>query len=272
MKKIDHRGTEEILVSGVMTMSGIRPLGKGTECRAGGRASHGLLYLRFGKACFWCEGQPMISLERGEVLYLPKHQRYRMQYTEEDTSFVLVNFELLSEDGEELALSDEITVLMRDESTGRIDKILSDMEACGLSRDVSSMLRRQELMYRLLGAIYSGDSSLLPHEQRYPQIAAGTRLLERSYLENLPISRFSEESNISLSSFRSLFVKQYGLSPVQYRNRLRLERAERLLAEGTYTVSEVAYACGFENVGYFCRYYKKVLGIAPGEMKKQNRK
>ena len=53
-------------------------------------------------------------------------------------------------------------------------------------------------------------------------------------------------------------------------NRERAERAKELLADGTHTVSEVAYACGFENVGYFCRYYRDTVGEAPGETRKKN--
>ena len=30
-------------------------------------------------------------------------------------------------------------------------------------------------------------------------------------------------------------------------------------------VAEAAYACGFENIGYFCRYYKKITGEMPSE-------
>lgn len=63
----------------------------------------------------------------------------------------------------------------------------------------------------------------------------------------------------------ALFKKHYGASPVQYRNRLRLERARELLREGGYTVFEAAYAVGFENLGYFCRYYKRVMGETPSE-------
>ena len=39
--------------------------------------------------------------------------------------------------------------------------------------------------------------------------------------------------------------------------------------DGELTVSEVAYACAFENVGYFCRYYLKVTGEKPSDTQKR---
>lgn len=271
MKKLDYRMTEELFVSNVTTLSGVRPKGRGVESRGAGRTKHGLLYLRSGSACFQGEGETPICIGAGEVVYIPKYQKYKMQYTGQNTDFILVNFDLFGTDGEELSISDGITVLTHDGLASGIDRLMSEMDAQGVTSDFSSLLRRKELAYRLLRILYTEKPSLVGDRSCYPQIAAGVRMLERRYTENLPISCLAEESKISLSSFRSLFVKQYGMSPVQYRNHLRLELARRLLAEGTYTVSEVAYACGFENIGYFCRYYKRMLGEAPGEMKKRSR-
>ena len=74
---------------------------------------------------------------------------------------------------------------------------------------------------------------------------------------------FAKACNISESGFRQMFFKQYGISPLQYRNRLRINRARELLEYDNCTVAEAAYASGFENLGYFCRSYKKHMGETP---------
>ena len=40
------------------------------------------------------------------------------------------------------------------------------------------------------------------------------------------------------------------------------------MKENDCTTAEAAYACGFENVGYFCRAYKKEIGQTPSQPKK----
>lgn len=116
---------------------------------------------------------------------------------------------------------------------------------------------------------FSDDKNIKVKSEQYSQIAQGATLLKQTYLENLPIETFAKQSNISVSAFRQLFNKQYGMSPIKYRNMLRINRAKQLLENDNCTVAEVAYASGFENIGYFCRYYKKVTGKTPKQTKEQ---
>lgn len=53
------------------------------------------------------------------------------------------------------------------------------------------------------------------------------------------------------------------MSPVKYRNDLRLHLAQTKLQSGEYTVSEAAELCGFSNLSYFTRLYKKQFGRLP---------
>lgn len=270
MRTVDSQSFENICVSDVTVISGVRPAGRTIDYRQAGRQNHGFLFILSGAACFRGDGGQCLSVKEGELLFLPKGLRYRMQYTAESTDFVLVNLEMFDRSGADLTLSEEMQILTREESARRIAPIMTGFEICGASQNLSSVLRRKELIYRLLGAVCESGSAFPVGSPEFPQIAAGAFLLERSYLENIPVSRLAEASNISVSSFRSLFVRQYGMSPVQYRNRLRVDRAAALLNEGSCTVAEAAYACGFENIGYFCRYYKKVMGETPRETRQRS--
>ena len=116
----------------------------------------------------------------------------------------------------------------------------------------------------------SVDSNSKIENAKSSPIAEGVKLLRQTYLENLPIETFAKQSNVSLSAFGQLFNKQYGTSLLRYRNTLRIKRAQQLLENGECTVAEVAYASGFENVGYFCRYYKKVTGKTPKQNKESD--
>lgn len=268
MRVIDRLATEEFCIQNVRVMGATRPAGWRVDQHDVGRPTHGLLYVRNGSACFYHGVNPTISVETGGVLYIPKGYRYKMQFTSSETEFILLNLDITNANGEETALAEKIILMTPNDHTQQIDRIMTELEVTASSLDFPLLLHRKELVYRLLGILYSAGSLSFLQTARHPQILPGVLLLEKTYLQNLPISRFAEESNISLSSFRSLFSKQFGVSPVQYRNNLRIERAKQQLSEGIYSVSEVAYACGFENIGYFCRYYKRVVGEAPGATKK----
>ena len=267
MKSIDGNSFEDICISNITIISGVRPAGRTINSLFTGRKNHGILYIWNGEATFRDCNNKIVTVQSGEILFIPKKCKYQMQYTAASTTFVLINLEMFDKSGTDTQLSSEIRVIAKDDSSNRIAKIMANLELCGTSQGLTALFRRKELVYKLLGEVYRNGSMVSFSQQKYPQIFAGVLLLEQSYLENLPVSRYAQASNISISLFRQLFNKQYGMSPVQYRNRLRINRAVAILSEGSCTVSEAAYACGFENIGYFCRYYKKITGETPLETK-----
>jgi AraC-like DNA-binding protein len=54
-----------------------------------------------------------------------------------------------------------------------------------------------------------------------------------------------------------------GMSAIQYLNSYRLKIAHTMLQSTGVRIREIAYACGFEDVGYFCRLYKRKFGMTP---------
>ncbi len=267
---INTQALEDLHVRNIQIISGIRPAGRTVDNSGTGRSHHGFFYIWSGEAQFFAEDKQTVTVSEGELLLIPKGYRYKMQYTAPSTTFVLVDLDMYAPGGQETALTDELMILAKDDEGGHIARIMTSFELCGVSKNIRATLRKKELLYRLLGFLYQTDTLLSAPAQGDTRILAGTRLLEQSYLENLPIARFAEACSLSISAFRALFRQQYGMSPLQYRNRLRIDRAATLLSEGSCTVSEAAYACGFENVGYFCRYYKRITGTVPSAAKKRN--
>ncbi len=70
-------------------------------------------------------------------------------------------------------------------------------------------------------------------------------------------------SGLSYDYFKELFKNAYGMPPVKYLTALRIERAKELLITGRFSISEIAEACGFENVYYFSTVFKKETGLPP---------
>jgi len=267
---INSQFFNDLHVFDISIVSGIRPGGRTIDHSCHARKSNGILYVWKGETTFYPESGKPVIVRDGEVAFIPKLKKYRMEYTAQSTTFVVVNFDSLDKSSGEVALFDSITLLTKDDKAQRIARIMMNFELCSVSKTMDATLRKKELMYRLLGAIFSGESCLPEKSETNPQIADGVHLLEQTYLENLPVAQYAAASHVSVNTFRSLFQKHFGMSPLKYRNHLRIERARELLCEGGFTVTEAAYASGFENIGYFCRYYRQITGESPGETKKRS--
>jgi AraC-like DNA-binding protein len=57
------------------------------------------------------------------------------------------------------------------------------------------------------------------------------------------------------------------MSVGQYIVNEKMKKARHLLIGTTYSITEIADRCGFENVYYFSNVFKKVHGISPAKYK-----
>ncbi|MBE6730739.1 MAG: helix-turn-helix transcriptional regulator [Ruminococcaceae bacterium] len=75
------------------------------------------------------------------------------------------------------------------------------------------------------------------------------------------------KSNISRSYFNRIFKKQFSVTPVQYINKLKIERAKFLLSCDAYTHEEIANLCGFNDTKYFYTVFKSVTNTVTKKFK-----
>ncbi|HFC29819.1 MAG TPA: AraC family transcriptional regulator, partial [Oceanospirillales bacterium] len=60
--------------------------------------------------------------------------------------------------------------------------------------------------------------------------------------------------------------KELNISPSNYIQKIRLEIAKQLLDKKSITVSEIAYASGFESLSYFSKSFKNKYGHKPSSI------
>lgn len=268
MLLIDRKFMNEydICVFDISTSSGKRPAGRIVDNRRTGRKNHGIVYIESGAVRILRKDAPELYVPAGSILYLPKQLCYILRYEEEDTDFLLLNFDLMSANGEFLTFSQQSEILAEKATNSSLPKLLKSIDLCCMTEEQTAGFRRKELVYRLFSALFRDELAGTPSVRpKYINIMPGMELMQKTYLQNIPITHYAKACNISVSSFRSLFTEYYGIAPLQYRNQLRIKRAISLLQDGNYTVAEAAEASGFDNPAYFCRLYKRMTGETPGE-------
>lgn len=73
----------------------------------------------------------------------------------------------------------------------------------------------------------------------------------------------AEQIGISTRQLERLFGKYLNTSPKKYFMEMRLERARNLLIQTEASVTDVAFACGFESPGHFSRVYRAAFNVTP---------
>jgi len=96
----------------------------------------------------------------------------------------------------------------------------------------------------------------------HARIAATIRHIQKHFDAPLNLKRLCAISHLSASQLERSFRTLLRASPRQYQQRVRMERARKLLAEGR-AVAEVAHACGFCEHSAFSRRFKEIAGMTP---------
>ena len=96
-----------------------------------------------------------------------------------------------------------------------------------------------------------------------PMVIEAIRLLTKD--PSLVGKKLAASLDISLSRLARVFKRETGVSLVEYRNRLRLERFQMLVDSGGENLLEAALASGFGSYAQFHRVFRAWLGTTPRE-------
>ena len=247
-----------------------RPLGFSIDHSKRGRGTSGILLITEGSLSFQAEGQPELTAGENALCLLPQACRYRLRFTGESNRLLLLNFSLVSPLGEPIIPGSRVELLSSHVMEPKLLRFFQELSDFLSEEGSDSSFRQKEYVYRLLSLLFEENAIDRTPQAKYANLSAGVHLLHQTFLEELPISCFAQACSISPSSFRSLFTQFYGVSPLRYRNQLRINHARHLLTERHCTVLEAAEASGFNSLGYFCRLYKKATGETPGQTRSRH--
>ena len=90
--------------------------------------------------------------------------------------------------------------------------------------------------------------------------------MNRNYTFNVSIERFAFLTGRSLSAFKRDFKTVYNETPNRWLIKRRLEEAYFLIDKKHEKPSEIYIDLGFEDLSHFSFAFKKLFGVAPGEL------
>ncbi|MBQ7821847.1 MAG: helix-turn-helix transcriptional regulator [Clostridia bacterium] len=96
------------------------------------------------------------------------------------------------------------------------------------------------------------------------------RYIREKFDTDLKLSDIAEKVSMSPKYFCRFFKDMTGKTPIEYLLAYRIERAARRLASGNETITEVSFACGFSDLSYFTKMFKRYRGTTPSRFKRDH--
>ncbi|MDR0630292.1 MAG: helix-turn-helix domain-containing protein [Treponema sp.] len=95
------------------------------------------------------------------------------------------------------------------------------------------------------------------------------RYIWQHYTRKISLQEIAKVSGLSAPYFSTIFKEEMGENLSSYLNRLRIEKASRMLVETDLSLSEIAGSCGFEDQSWFSKIFKTYIGVSPGKYRGQ---
>jgi len=106
------------------------------------------------------------------------------------------------------------------------------------------------------------NKALYPHDELTKKILAAKLYIDKHFSEDINLDKIAKKALVSKFHFIRLFKKYYGLTPNQYLQEVRIEKAKRLLEKGN-SINDVCNAIGFTSKTSFISLFKKMTGKTP---------
>lgn len=209
-----------------------------------------------GETLYTSGGERWISNENNIAL-LPRGSNYEWHCISSG-SFCFVEFECELEYPKPFIFSVK--------NSEKILKMMKELEyKRNLRNDFAQIESIRDTYSVFLELLRQSESNKYLPKSKEAKLTTATEYISKHYNESLTNDFLAAISGISTVYFRKLFTAAYGMSPMSYVHKLRIEKAKEMLRGDFGTVSDISSSLGYSSLYDFSRDFKKRVGKSPSK-------
>lgn len=163
---------------------------------------------------------------------------------------------------------------IRSENSPDFSQYIPDADACVLKQldqfyqELPFIeLKRLEALYDLLPHIFFDNAIEISYDSVLTEMV---EYIDANLQEKLSVNGLCNKFHVSKNYLYEAFENHLHNTVIGYINEQRMKRAKELLRQSNYTVYKIAEAVGVDNYTYFCKLFKKTVGVTPTEYRKSS--
>lgn len=233
------------------------PAGAGDKIHKN-RSSHGLAFNLNGEKKYIFDNNTIITVKTNDIIFLPENSSYIVDDVIPGECYA-INFKT------EQNTNFKPFVHHTKKSSKFLDMFIS-AEKTFVTKKNAYLLKCNAELYSIVYLLISEYNSEYTPDAKKQLILPAVKYIHEHYTENdITVNQLALMCGITESYFRRIFTNIYGLSPVKYINSLKLQRAKEILSQTECTIDIAARLSGFNDIYWFCRFFKKETGFTPTE-------
>lgn len=150
-----------------------------------------------------------------------------------------------------------------------IDELFENME----KESEAYTFNTTGLLWQLVGGLLEQGQQAEPSSsgniyRKNKQIKRVLTKIRNDYAKPLTLDDLAREANLNSQYFCRAFKQATGKTPIDYLNYYRIECAAEQLRLPYLSVTDVAFSCGFNDLSYFNRLFKRKKNMTPTEYRR----
>ncbi len=214
-----------------------------------------------GSACFTAHNGNKINVNVGEAIYIPKGQVYYSDWIgDPDIAFYTISIDYVQNH-----TSAHYYPLQKFSFKQELIPTIDEM--------YDMMCRGGDSRYASLGKFYGiyseiiGSLSVARYNTSYLEIMRAVSYIEQNCTADFSVATLANLCNMSESKFYAAFKNGTGFSPTEYKNHVRIMRAEQMLTQNSCSIEYICEQLNFCSPAYFRRVFKQYTKMLPSEVK-----
>lgn len=144
-------------------------------------------------------------------------------------------------------------------STGKVYRSFSEM-ADSYEDSVEALKESRKTLYDFVSK--ENPDKIFSYVERAKQY------VEMNYVKDISLMDCAKHVGISPYYLSHIFKERTGQTFIEFLSKVRIEKAKRLCCDTRLTINEISEQCGYLNITYFCRVFKRLTGKTIGEYRK----
>lgn len=229
------------------------------------RDQHGFMYIFCESVTFQVkDAAEPITFFSGELIYIPKHSEYVVEFTHTkgELTNILINFDICDTAGKEYALSPCICTLATELPAKVTDSLLT---VADLSRNLTHpTIPVTRAFYEMLDKLTNYTLAKQLHSVEKDSVLPAIFYLDSHILDDVSIPQLAQMCLMNESAFRKAFKAHTGMNPVQYKTKIKIDKAKVMLrSTAEIPIEAIAESLGFYDNAYFHKVFVKSTGKTP---------
>ena len=198
-----------------------------------------------------CKGKT-ITFEPTSICIIPAGVAYERNNFEED--ILVIHFHLLNYAMEEIQV-------FKVPDAEKYKELFTKALTFKYENDIGSTYRITSVVYEILSEL-TRDVGFTANSKDNRIIESAEHMRQNFWNPELSIEKLAIQACVSPAYYRREFNRVYGTSPKEFLDTLRIQYAKTLLETDYFSQKEIAWRCGYADVGYFRTVFKRKIGMS----------